>query len=153
MHTDTHAPTYLPYLSPVCHLPSTHLLSTYYHLLSTYISINLSSASCHLSPVCLCLSKNSTKAGIPSQFSSAADAVGKELSHRDADMHVQTCKWVNLTVLACKGETTECEHKEGMNMATLPTSGFANKTPTPWSLQGAQLLTERENLGKLVTSH
>lgn len=35
----------------------------------------------------------------------------------------------------------------------LPTLGFANKKPSPLSMQGAQLLTERESLGKLVTSH
>lgn len=40
-------------------------------------------------------------------------------------------------------------------MAMLPTLGFANKkkNPNPLSMHGAQLLTERENLGKPVTSH
>lgn len=76
---------------PIPCLPVIYHPPTYY-LLSTYRSINLSSTPCHLSPACLCLSKNSTRGGIPSQFSSAADAIGKELSRRDADMYVQRCK-------------------------------------------------------------
>lgn len=38
-------------------------------------------------------------------------------------------------------------------MAELPTLGFANKNPNLLSMHGAQLLSEKENLGELVTSH
>lgn len=77
------------YLSSIIHP------STIYHTLSSIIYLYISSfllSSLHLSPICLWLTKNSTRAGTPSQFSSAADAIGKELSHRDPDMYVQKYK-------------------------------------------------------------